>query len=129
LKLYDRTVSEDDKSDRIPADLVHHFLLAICTRPGVGICFKDRGWYPRESEGGDGDGDEPTYQKGGKIYNKILANILKTLKVNEDSRQQELALKIMSACPELVAGYVVPYRLTSVTHHFLNLLDTGQPQP
>ncbi|KAF8219132.1 hypothetical protein L208DRAFT_1448990 [Tricholoma matsutake] len=111
LKLYDRSASEDDNSERIPADLVHHFLLAICTRPGMGICFKDRGWYPREFDGGDDqaanddDGDEPTYQKGGKIYNKILANILKTLKVNEDSRQQELALKIMSACPELVAGY------------------------
>ena len=107
--MYDRTVSEDDNSEHIPADLVHHFLLAICTRPGMGICFKDRGWYPRESED-DGDHNahdaevESTYQKGGKIYNKILANILKTLKVNEDSRQQELALKIMSACPELVAG-------------------------
>lgn len=115
LKLYDRSASEDDNSERIPADLVHHFLLAICTRPGMGICFKDRGWYPREFDGGDDqaanddDGDEPTYQKGGKIYNKILANILKTLKVNEDSRQQELALKIMSACPELVAGYVYFY--------------------
>jgi nucleolar pre-ribosomal-associated protein 1 len=49
--------------------------------------------------------DEP--KKGGKIYNKILSNILKSLKVNEDARQQELALKILVACPELVAGYAV----------------------
>lgn len=42
----------------------------------------------------------------GKIYNKILANVLRALKVNEDARQQELALKITAACPELVAGYV-----------------------
>jgi hypothetical protein len=35
---------------------------------------------------------------------KILVNILKTLKVNKDSRQQELPLKIMSACPKLIAG-------------------------
>ena len=46
------------------------------------------------------------------MYNKILANILKTLKVNEDARQQELALKIMSACPELVAGYWAGAALT-----------------
>ncbi|KAG6828136.1 hypothetical protein H0H92_009090 [Tricholoma furcatifolium] len=97
LKLYDRNVTEDDDPDHIPADLVHHFLLAICTRPGVGICFKDRGWYPRES-----DGDE---EGRGKIYNRILANVLKSLKVNEDLRHQELALKTMAACPELVAGY------------------------
>jgi nucleolar pre-ribosomal-associated protein 1 len=89
----------------VPADLVHHFLLAISTRPGVGICFKDRGWYPRKSETDSlpDDGDLSSRDKGGKIYNKILANILKTLKVNEDLRQQELALKIMAACPELVA--------------------------
>ncbi|KAG2356040.1 ribosome 60S biogenesis N-terminal-domain-containing protein [Suillus spraguei] len=101
LKLYERAVAENADGDHIPADLVHHFLLAICTRPGLGICFKDRGWYPRDI---DVDAiDEP--KKGGKIYNKILSNILKNLKANEDARQQELALKILVACPELVAGY------------------------
>ncbi|THH13851.1 hypothetical protein EW146_g6413 [Bondarzewia mesenterica] len=93
---------------RVPADLIHHFLLAICTRPGTGISFKDRGWYPRESDE-DGraplDDAEDTAPKSGRIYNKILGNLLKMLKVNEDARQQELALKIFSACPELVAGY------------------------
>jgi len=102
--LYERPGAENVDGDYIPADRVHHFLLAICTRPGLGICFKDRGWYPRDT---DSDVvDEP--QKGGKIYNKILSNVLKTLKVNEDARQQELALKILVACPELVAGYAVP---------------------
>jgi nucleolar pre-ribosomal-associated protein 1 len=87
---------------------VHHFLLAICTRPGVGICFKDRGWYPRDSDGDDdkttNHDSETSTHRSGKIYNKILANLLKTLKVNDDLRQQELALKIMTSCPELVAG-------------------------
>ncbi|KAF9480206.1 hypothetical protein BDN70DRAFT_833085 [Pholiota conissans] len=107
FKLYDRTQSDDENEDHILANLVHHFLLAICTRPGVGICFKDRGWYPREAVGDDllANEEDGTTRKGGKIYNKILANILKTLKVNEDSRQQELAIKILAACPELVAGY------------------------
>jgi len=125
LKLYDRTTSEDDDPEHIPADLAHHYLLAICTRPGVGICFKDRGWYPRES-GSDGraqnedDENEPVYQKGKQIYNKILANILKRLKVNEDTRQQELAFKIMFACPELVAGYVCVF--SNETMRFLSEL-------
>lgn len=103
MKLYERASAENADGDHIPADLVHHFLLATCTRPGLGICFKERGWYPRDT---DSDAvDEP--QKGGKIYNKILSNVLKNLKVNEDARQQELALKILVACPELVAGYAV----------------------
>ncbi|KAG1894474.1 uncharacterized protein F5891DRAFT_1255164 [Suillus fuscotomentosus] len=63
--------------------------------------FGDRGWYPRDI---DADVvDEP--KKSRKIYNKILSNILKSLKVNEDARQQELASKILMACPELGAGY------------------------
>jgi Ribosome 60S biogenesis N-terminal. len=106
VKLYDRMISVDGDPDHIPADLVHHFLLAICTRPGIGICFRDRGWYPRHSDDVGNDekeGNEPAKQNSGKIFNKILGNVLKTLNVNEDLRQQELALKIMSACPELVA--------------------------
>src|ERR1700733_765272 len=94
--------------EHIPADLVHHFLLAICTRPGIGICFKDRGWYPRASETDDTiPQEDEAPKKGGRIHNKIIANILKSLKVNEDARQQELALKIMAACSELVSGYVI----------------------
>ena len=111
LKLYDRASAEGPAGVHVPADIVHHFLLAICTHPGQGICFRDRGWYPRmtEEDGVPDQEDRGTRQKGaytGKIYNKILANVLRTLKVNEDPRQQELALKITAACPELVSGYV-----------------------
>ncbi|KAI9512767.1 ribosome 60S biogenesis N-terminal-domain-containing protein [Russula earlei] len=107
MKLYNRSVAEAS-DDQIPADLAHHFLLAICTHPGVGVCFKDRGWYPRETGEDVGlplGGNDETAPKSARIYNKILANSLKTLKVNEDPRQQELALRVMSACPELVCGY------------------------
>ncbi|KAH9180077.1 ribosome 60S biogenesis N-terminal-domain-containing protein [Lactarius sanguifluus] len=107
MRLYDRSVGEES-DDQVPADLAHHFLLAICTHSGVGVCFKDRGWYPRETEDEakvtQSDNDE-TAPKNARIYNKILSHLLKSLKVNEDPRQQELALRIMSACPELVSGY------------------------
>ncbi|KAG5635154.1 hypothetical protein H0H81_012205 [Sphagnurus paluster] len=107
-KVYDRNVAEDGEPEHVPADLLHHFMLAICTRPGTGICFRDRGWYPRDTDGESND-DSPGR---GKIYNKILSNILKGLKVNEDPRQQELGLKIMSACAELVSGYWTAAALT-----------------
>ncbi|KAH6899471.1 ribosome 60S biogenesis N-terminal-domain-containing protein [Coprinopsis sp. MPI-PUGE-AT-0042] len=97
LKLYDNTEAEG--ADYSPADLVHHFLLATCTRPGVGLCFKDRGWYPREGdEESLGEGKAKEFERG-KIYNIILAQFLKMLKVTDDPRQQELALKILKACP------------------------------
>ena len=93
-----------------PADLAHHFLLAICSHPGVGICFRDRGWYPRERDAEEEEEKKETTKgkkerSGGKVYNKLLASIVRGLKVNEDARQQELALRILAACPELVAGY------------------------
>jgi nucleolar pre-ribosomal-associated protein 1 len=113
LKLYDRDAPEDDTADHVPADLIHHFMLAITTRPGVGICFKSRGWYPRDNSldeatksNLDSDAEVGPKGQGGKIYNKILANIVKVLKVNEDARQQELTLKILEACPDLVARFV-----------------------
>jgi hypothetical protein len=49
IKLYERNVPEDSGPDTNPADIVHHFLLSICTRPGIGICFVDRGWYLHEA--------------------------------------------------------------------------------
>ena len=108
LRLYERNDPEGPTVDDVTADVVHHFLLAICTRPGTGICFQDCGWYPRENA----EVDEVSPEMAGpsksssRIYNKILANILRSLKVNEDARQQELAYRILKACPELIAGYV-----------------------
>jgi nucleolar pre-ribosomal-associated protein 1 len=112
IKLYERDAPEGSDPDKVPADIVHHFLLSICTRPGTGICFTDRGWYPHESD--HTDADEGEQNRGRKVYNKILSNIVKTLKVNEDPRQQELALKILAACPELVARFAVWSKISKI---------------
>jgi hypothetical protein len=114
VKLYSRVSIETADPESIPADLVHHFLLALCTRPGVGLCFKDDGWYPRE-DGDQKDGEEPDDRTQGsdgrrhgtsKIYNVVIGQLLKPLKPTEDARQQELVLKIFGACPELISGLV-----------------------
>jgi nucleolar pre-ribosomal-associated protein 1 len=133
LKLYDRNEPEDGTTDHVPADLIHHFMLAVMTRPGVGICFKSRGWYPRDNsldENMERNADldvenEPVKGQGGKIYNKILANVVKGLKVNEDARQQELTFKILEACPELVAGSAAPLYET-IYLMMINLVVTGR---
>ncbi|CAL1701993.1 unnamed protein product [Somion occarium] len=109
IRLYDRRTQEGPDADDIPAELVHHFMLALCTRPGVGICFKDNGWYSREDDRENFGGDDPIANAQGpprfKIYNKILAGVAKTLRLSDDPRQRELALRILKACPELVAGF------------------------
>ncbi|KAI0030390.1 ribosome 60S biogenesis N-terminal-domain-containing protein [Vararia minispora EC-137] len=107
VKLYERSQPEGPEEDEVPADLVHHFLLAVCTRPHTGVCFRDRGWYLREIDEvrTTPEDAEDASPKSGRLHNRILANVLKGLKVNDDARQQELALKILASCPELVAGY------------------------
>lgn len=113
MKLYARSNQEGNDAEAIPADLVHHFLLAVLTRPGTGLCFKDRGWYPRDIEGDEGAGRIKGVAKGQtKVFNKITSNILKNLRVGEDPRQQELVLKVLVACPELTSrqvAYLPPF--------------------
>lgn len=71
------------------ADLVHHFLLSIATHPGQGVCYVDRGWYGRHND-------------ASHIHNHVLLTLLRQLRVTHDLRQQELALRLLRACPELV---------------------------
>lgn len=114
LKLYERSSEEEDGF--AVADLVHHFLLAICTRPGVGLCFKDRGWYPRDvgvdTLFNEGEDDDASTKAKPKIYNPVLLTLLKLLKPTDDPRQNELALKILGAAPELVSMYLPHSGLT-----------------
>ncbi|KAJ1305979.1 hypothetical protein OPQ81_010694 [Rhizoctonia solani] len=96
--LYDRT--DPDATDPLaPADVVHHFLLALCTKPGTGICFRSRGW-TKEQGGADGE----TSTKG-TVYNPLLLKLLRTLRPATDARQHELAVRILNACPDLVGPY------------------------
>ncbi|KAJ2915963.1 hypothetical protein MD484_g4428, partial [Candolleomyces efflorescens] len=123
LRLYERNTPEtEDDGGYTVADLVHHFLLAICTRPGVGLCFKDRGWYSRDVSGGDSlfnedeDDTTPTHPKSKHpkqtLHNPTLLHLLKSLKPTDDPRQHELALKILQVCPELVSPYLPASGLT-----------------
>ncbi|KEP52900.1 ribosome 60S biogenesis amino-terminal protein [Rhizoctonia solani 123E] len=113
--LYDRT-NPDTTDPLAPADVVHHFLLALCTKPGTGLCFRSRGWYPRPSENpfddqgpagkdeGTGEDDGETNAKG-TVYNPLLLKLLRALRPAADARQHELAVRILNACPDLVGPY------------------------
>lgn len=104
LHLYNRHESEQPKSDKIVANIIHQFLLSICCTPGVGICFHDSGWYPfnfMNTTFGTSI-DESTNEKQIKVHNIVLLQFIKLLKPTQDLRQQELLLKILEACPELV---------------------------
>ncbi|KAF9068316.1 ribosome 60S biogenesis N-terminal-domain-containing protein [Rhodocollybia butyracea] len=132
LAVYVRTEPESFRSDNseenmvqdddgIPADLVHHFLLAICTRPGQGVCFRDKGWYPSNhsdkisyddvvdlgathSNVPYADEDSQSNHHKFNIHNPLLLRVLRLLSPSADPRQQELAARILEACPELVAS-------------------------
>ncbi|KAG8718925.1 hypothetical protein FRC08_004054 [Ceratobasidium sp. 394] len=109
--LYSRT-DPDSTEPLAPADIAHHFLLALCTNPGSGLCFRSKGWYPRPSgnpfeesvlQRGEDEGEKES--KSGTLYNPLLLKLLRLLRPAADARQFELAVRILSACPDLVGAY------------------------
>ncbi|KAK3842885.1 MAG: ribosome 60S biogenesis N-terminal-domain-containing protein, partial [Linnemannia gamsii] len=101
LKLYSRTEPVEG-SDQTVAIIVHNFMMALCTTPGVGICFQDAAWYP-PSILTSTTSTEKTAGDGNKIiFNKTISQILTHLRPTENMLQQELTVAILTACPELV---------------------------
>ena len=104
-------VREDGDQYNTIARCAHEFLIALCTKPGIGgVCFPDNGWYPPGVDTGkqnqrDSEGKKPGH--GQKVYNRTLAAFIMTLKPFADTLQQDLLLEIFKAAPELVAGYFV----------------------
>ncbi|CAG8444868.1 16777_t:CDS:10 [Acaulospora colombiana] len=94
---------EPPESKNIIADVVHRFLLSICCSPGVGICFRDLGWYPANTPSTPSHNTEKsTIDKKTRVHNVILSSFINSLNPAEDFRQRELLLRILEACPELV---------------------------
>ncbi|CAD6972911.1 unnamed protein product [Tilletia controversa] len=131
------TVAEMRPNRPSVAELTHHFMLSLCTHPGFGICFRDDSWYPRNQHKtgagvqldveADDDDARPTATNTESaaaagadrsssasldtgLYNKVLLGVLRQLVPTRSLPQQELAIRILEACPELVGPY-----LSSVT--------------
>lgn len=127
IKLYGRdgrddAEEEDSVNGMTVAEVAHQFLLRVCTRPGVGVCFPDQGWYKqkrtgkdvaegearalaRDSMGDDGQA-EGTYGTG-LLYNQLLGNIVRKIgkQAAEEPKIAELTQAILQACPELVSSF------------------------
>ncbi|ORX56299.1 hypothetical protein DM01DRAFT_1382565, partial [Hesseltinella vesiculosa] len=100
--LYDRKEPEpiSPTETRAVADLVHDFLLSICTVPDVGVCFRTIGWYPALS-----NTQEQASARYQQQQNTCLGKFIQSLQPSEDLLQQELLLKIFKECPDLIQPY------------------------
>ncbi|KAG0099120.1 hypothetical protein BGZ93_009097 [Podila epicladia] len=99
LQLYSRTEPVPN-TDETVATLIHKFMMALCTTPGVGICFQDAAWYPPSTLSSTSSVEKATTEK--HIFNKTLSQLLTHLRPTENLLQQELTVSILTACPELV---------------------------
>ncbi|KAF9403252.1 hypothetical protein BGX21_005853 [Mortierella sp. AD011] len=103
LKLYSR-VEPVPNSDQTIAQVMHGFMMALCTTPGVGICFQDATWYPPSTLKSLGSVEKSS--EGAKhVFNKTLSQLLTHLRPTEHILQQELVVSILTACPELVRPF------------------------
>jgi len=101
LRLYTRTEAIPG-SDQTVAQEVHGFMMALCTTPGVGICFQDAAWYPPSTLKSPSSVEKPSSDSTKHIFNKALSRLLTHLRPTENILQQELTVAILTACPELV---------------------------
>jgi nucleolar pre-ribosomal-associated protein 1 len=77
---------------------IERFLLDACTTPGNGICFEDKGWYPRS--------DSFSTDTDSQIHNVILLRFIIQLRPLEIPFHRTLALRILEKCAELRAPYL-----------------------
>ncbi|KAG0267366.1 hypothetical protein BG011_006783 [Mortierella polycephala] len=101
LKLYAHSEPIPD-SDQTVAQLVHEFMMALCTTPGVGICFQDAAWYPPSTLTSTTSVEKAAGENTKHIFNKTLSQLLTHLRPTENILQQQLTVSILTACPELV---------------------------
>ncbi|KAF9361204.1 hypothetical protein BGX26_005028 [Mortierella sp. AD094] len=104
LKLYSR-VEPVPNSDQTVAQVMHGFMMALCTTPGVGICFQDAAWYPPSTLKSAGSVEKSSGEGTKHIFNKTLSQLLTHLRPTEHILQQELVVSILTACPELVRPF------------------------
>jgi nucleolar pre-ribosomal-associated protein 1 len=91
LGCFVKILARSDDASNQAAD----FLRIVATDSIRGIKFADNGWYPRDDDKGSGG-----------IFNKVLVSLLKLLKPWEQDLQQDLAVDILRASPELVSVYM-----------------------
>ena len=93
------------------------FLDVTTTVPGQGICFPDEGWYPRRNDRND---DDEADAKGASnvrdwregrmrrgLHNRILSNVVRKLGarvVDDQGKIGDWVIRVLQACPEIVAG-------------------------
>ncbi|KAK3825715.1 MAG: ribosome 60S biogenesis N-terminal-domain-containing protein, partial [Benniella sp.] len=104
LRLYARTEAIPG-SDQTVAQEVHGFMMALCTTPGVGVCFQDAAWYPPSTLKSPSSVEKPSSDSTKHIFNKTLSQLLTHLRPTENIFQQELTVSILTACPELVRPF------------------------
>ncbi|KAF2671714.1 hypothetical protein BT63DRAFT_384266 [Microthyrium microscopicum] len=103
-------------------ELVHEFLLRVCTSKTAGVLRNANGWYPKthavsaknlDQEAGDEEEEIPVESidlygptmKHVPMKNQVLANLAQSLHPYKSEKEKELLLAIFQASPEVVADY------------------------
>ena len=99
-------------------ELVHEFLLLVCTTQDLGVLVEQQGWYPSNLRATEQELFEPErsfqssrWEVQGKhndhaaVRNTTLASVLQGLRPYASVYHRQLTLAAFSAAPELIADY------------------------
>ena len=107
----------DDIHSEQLTNTVEQFLVDACTIPGNGICFEDRGWYPRADT-------TATDEVESKLHNVILYRFLIQLRPVENIFHRTLALAILKQSQELVAPYFARLQISNNVNLTFSLISS-----
>jgi nucleolar pre-ribosomal-associated protein 1 len=114
---------KDIDQEKSSLDIVHQFMLRLCTSHDGGVMRHSAGWYAPESKTGPGDTTEDIevdflpyhdpqhmniygeHHHPITVRNFLLADLTQHLRPYASEKEQELMLAIFTAAPELVADY------------------------
>jgi nucleolar pre-ribosomal-associated protein 1 len=112
------TLAEHDNihSEQL-TNTAEQFLVDACTIPGNGICFEDRGWYPRADA-------TATDEVESKLHNVILYRFLIQLRPVENIFHRTLALAILKQSQELVAPFFARLQISNNVNLTFSLISS-----
>jgi hypothetical protein len=96
---------------------INRFILEACTRKDNGVCFEDRGWYPRA--------DAPSQETDYQLYNNTLFRFITQIRPLENQYYRHLILRILENCAELRAPYFSKIQNPVEPNLSLSFIDTA----
>lgn len=108
VKVLARLLAFYEEGEKEKVELVHQFLVSICTQPGYGLCYRDEGWYLADLQRSNTEAVDHSHKR--ILHNIRLLRFLEMMSPLKVMGHRNLIVKILAATPELFRAYWQSYK-------------------